>query len=68
MKTNWETHPQDIGHEQTPGCWRCHDDEHSTADGKHTIAMDCDLCHVFLVEDSPTPPTEEQLLVGAGGG
>ncbi len=68
MKTNWETHPQDIGHERSPGCWRCHDDEHSTADGKHTIAMDCDLCHVFLVEDSPTPPSEEQLLVGAGGG
>jgi hypothetical protein len=39
-----------------PGCWRCHDDELTTADGKHTIPQDCDNCHTFLVEDSSTPP------------
>ncbi|HWR98472.1 MAG TPA: NapC/NirT family cytochrome c [Candidatus Methanoperedens sp.] len=62
MKTNWETHPSHIGHpdpstdEGFAGCWRCHDDKLSTADGKHTIPQDCDNCHTFLVEDSPTPP------------
>jgi nitrate/TMAO reductase-like tetraheme cytochrome c subunit len=62
MNTNWETHPNHIGHpdpstdEGFLGCWRCHDDEMSTADGKHTIPQDCDNCHTFLLEDSPTPP------------
>ena len=62
MNTNWETHPNHIGHPDPntdqgfPGCWRCHDDELTTADGKHTIPQDCDNCHTFLVEDSATPP------------
>jgi hypothetical protein len=56
METNWETHPNHIGHEQSPGCWRCHDDEMATADGEHVIPMDCENCHVFLVEDSPERP------------
>jgi nitrate/TMAO reductase-like tetraheme cytochrome c subunit len=62
MNTNWETHPSHIGHpnpntdEGFAGCWRCHDDKLTTADGKHTIPQDCDNCHTFLVEDSPTPP------------
>jgi len=63
MNTNWETHPNHIGHPDPntdqgfPGCWRCHDDKLTTADGKHTIPQDCDNCHTFLVEDSATPPT-----------
>jgi len=62
MNTNWETHPNHIGHpdpstdEGFAGCWRCHDDEFATADGKYTIPQDCDNCHTFLVEDSATPP------------
>jgi hypothetical protein len=56
MDTNWETHPNHIGHDDFPGCWRCHDDEMSTADGEHTIPQDCETCHIFLVEDSPAYP------------
>jgi hypothetical protein len=56
MDTNWETHPNHIGHDDFPGCWRCHDDEMTTADGGYTIPMDCETCHVFLVEDSPELP------------
>ena len=56
MDTNWETHPNNIGHDDFPGCWRCHDDEMSTSDGEHTIPMDCETCHIFLVEDSPDYP------------
>jgi hypothetical protein len=68
MNTNWETHADNIGHEQSPGCWRCHDEELATADGEHVISVDCEMCHVFLVEDSPTPPSPGDLLIGAGGG
>jgi len=28
----------------------------STSDGEHTIPMDCETCHIFLVEDSPDYP------------
>jgi hypothetical protein len=62
MNTNWETHPNHIGHpnpdtdEGFAGCWRCHDDKLSTADGEHTIPQDCDNCHVFLAEGTDNPP------------
>jgi hypothetical protein len=56
MDTNWETHPNHIGHDDFPGCMRCHDDEMTTLDGEHTIPMDCETCHIFLVEDSPDYP------------
>jgi len=64
MSTDWETHPNHIGHEQSPGCWRCHDDEMATADGEHVIPMDCENCHVFLVEDAPERPDLAELIAG----
>ncbi len=64
MDTNWETHPNHIGHDDFPGCWRCHDDEMATADGEHVIPMDCENCHVFLVEDAPEPPDLAALING----
>jgi hypothetical protein len=63
MKTNWETHPNNIGHDDFPGCWRCHDGEMSTADGKDTIPIDCETCHVFIVEDSSTLPDISNLTM-----
>jgi hypothetical protein len=56
MGTTWETHPNHIGHDDFPGCMRCHDDEMSTADGEFTIPMDCETCHIFLLEDSEEYP------------
>jgi len=64
MNTGWETHPNHIGHDDSPGCWRCHDDELATADGEHTIPSDCENCHVFLVEDSPEIPDLASLING----
>jgi hypothetical protein len=34
MKTNWATHPNNIGHLYSSGCFRCHDGEHVTNTGK----------------------------------
>jgi hypothetical protein len=62
MGVTWETHPNNIGHEDSPGCYRCHEDEMATADGEHVIPEDCDTCHTFLVEDSPTRPDLEMLI------
>jgi formate-dependent nitrite reductase cytochrome c552 subunit len=44
MNVTWGTYPNNIGHMNFPGCFRCHDDSHKTKDGK-TIGQDCTLCH-----------------------
>jgi len=44
MNVTWGTHQNNLGHMDAPGCFRCHDDQHKTADGR-VIKQDCDLCH-----------------------
>ncbi len=46
MNVTWGTHPNNIGHTDSPGCFRCHDDNHRTKDGQ-VIRQDCDLCHTI---------------------
>jgi len=51
MKVNWQTHPNNIGHFYFSGCFRCHDGEHVSADGK-VIAKECDLCHTVVSQQA----------------
>lgn len=44
MKVTWGTYPSHIGHVDSPGCFRCHDDGHAATDGS-VIRQDCELCH-----------------------
>jgi hypothetical protein len=46
MRVTWGTYPNHIGHIDSPGCSRCHDDSHKAADGK-VISQDCELCHTL---------------------
>lgn len=50
MKTDWRTYPSHIGHLESPGCFRCHDNLH-VAEGTKTISMECSSCHTFLYRD-----------------
>jgi nitrate/TMAO reductase-like tetraheme cytochrome c subunit len=53
MKASWQVYPDNIGHKDWPGCFRCHDGTHKTADGKRTItANDCNACHTILAQGS----------------
>ena len=53
MKADWRAYPDNIGHKQTPGCFRCHDGLHKAADGKRAIkASDCSSCHTILAQGS----------------
>jgi nitrate/TMAO reductase-like tetraheme cytochrome c subunit len=53
MKADWRVYPNNIGHENWPGCFRCHDGLHKTGDGKKQIqASSCDSCHVILAQGS----------------
>ncbi len=54
MNVTWGTYANNLGHEDFPGCFRCHDGNHSTADGR-TISNDCDACHTLLAVDEPNP-------------
>jgi len=47
MKVDWRTHPNNIGHFYFPGCFRCHDGQHASADGK-VIPNTCNTCHTVL--------------------
>ena len=55
MKTNWESHPNNIGHLYSSGCFRCHDGEHVNSSGK-VISNNCNICHTVL-SDSARPAT-----------
>jgi hypothetical protein len=51
MKADWRSYPNHIGHKEWSGCFRCHDGNHKTADGKKTItANNCNLCHTILAQ------------------
>jgi hypothetical protein len=54
MKVGWGTYPNNIGHEDFPGCFRCHDDQHRSADGR-VLAQDCDACHAVLAMEESDP-------------
>ncbi len=54
MKISWGTHPNNIGHDDFPGCFRCHDGNHSSADGR-VITQDCNACHNVLAMEDPNP-------------
>jgi nitrate/TMAO reductase-like tetraheme cytochrome c subunit len=44
MRVTWGTYPNQLGHTDSAGCFRCHDDSHKAPDGK-VIRQDCTLCH-----------------------
>ncbi|MBI4659828.1 MAG: NapC/NirT family cytochrome c [Verrucomicrobia bacterium] len=53
MKANWRVYPDNIGHKDWPGCFRCHDGKHTSKDGKSMIkANDCNACHLILAQGS----------------
>jgi nitrate/TMAO reductase-like tetraheme cytochrome c subunit len=54
MKIAWGAYPSFLGHTVATGCFRCHDDEHKTADGRK-ITQDCALCHSLLAQDEADP-------------
>ena len=49
-KADWRQYPNNIGHKDWPGCFRCHDDKHSTATGEKVRASDCTSCHIILAQ------------------
>jgi hypothetical protein len=54
LKVTWGTYPNNLGHMDFPGCFRCHDGSHTSSGGK-TITQDCNTCHEPLAMDETSP-------------
>ncbi|UCH58313.1 MAG: NapC/NirT family cytochrome c [Anaerolineales bacterium] len=53
QKADWNSHPTNVGHENSPGCFRCHGGQHFTEQGE-AIRLECNLCHSIPVVTDPT--------------
>ena len=71
MNITWGTYPNNLGHTDFsnpdqpgfPGCFRCHDGNHKSKDGKE-ITQDCNACHTLLAQDEPDPKVLHELAGG----
>mgnify|MGYP000636670560 CR=1 FL=1 len=52
MKVKWSVYPNNIGHLEFNGCFRCHNDQHATETGE-VISRDCNLCHSIIAQGRP---------------
>lgn len=48
QKVDWTTHPNNLGHIKSPGCFRCHDGKHLNAENE-AIRLECNVCHSIPV-------------------
>jgi len=49
MGAKWSAHPNHLGHLESVGCDRCHNDLHISTGGKK-ISRDCNLCHNIVAQ------------------
>jgi hypothetical protein len=64
MKVTWGTYPNNIGHMDYPGCFRCHDGSQVAKNGQ-TLSNDCSLCHDLLAVDESNPKVLSQIGLNA---
>jgi nitrate/TMAO reductase-like tetraheme cytochrome c subunit/mono/diheme cytochrome c family protein len=48
----WESHPDNIGHDSSAGCFRCHGGTHFNSSGD-SIRLECNICHSIPVVAGP---------------
>ncbi len=54
LKVTWGTYVNNLGHTDSAGCFRCHDDAHLAAD-QTAIKQDCAACHELLAVEEAAP-------------
>ncbi|WP_159520336.1 NapC/NirT family cytochrome c [Sunxiuqinia indica] len=52
MNVSWKYYPNNVGHMENDGCFRCHNDRHAAESGQ-VISKDCNLCHNILAQGTP---------------
>jgi nitrate/TMAO reductase-like tetraheme cytochrome c subunit len=48
QKSDWDSHPNHVGHIYSPGCFRCHDGKHLNEE-QEAIRLECNVCHSIPV-------------------
>ena len=59
MKVSWKTYPSNLGHRNSPGCFRCHDGQHVSPEGK-VLVSECTVCHT-QPQRGPLSPEGQEL-------
>jgi hypothetical protein len=54
LKVTWGTYRNNLGHTDFPGCFRCHDEAHTSSAGT-TITQDCSACHEMVAASEASP-------------
>ncbi len=49
-KADWREYPDNLGHKDWLGCFRCHDNKHLNAAGQGVPSSDCTSCHTILAQ------------------
>jgi hypothetical protein len=49
-KADWRAYPNHNGHKDSPGCFRCHDNNHKSPEGQKLRGSDCTSCHTILAQ------------------
>jgi hypothetical protein len=62
MKVTWNLYPNHIGHQDSPGCFRCHDNKHKTDDGDK-VGKKCSTCHNLVAEEESDSKLLQELGV-----
>jgi hypothetical protein len=62
MNVNWTTYPNNIGHRNWPGCFRCHDGFHRNEAGD-TLVKSCTVCHT-MPQRGPLLPLGTTVMFG----
>ncbi|NTW11832.1 MAG: hypothetical protein HGA30_00805, partial [Anaerolineales bacterium] len=52
QEVDWATHPNNLGHVNAPGCFRCHDGKHLNVENE-AIRLECNVCHSIPVVAGP---------------
>jgi len=52
QNSDWNSHPNNIGHKDSPGCFRCHDGKHLN-DDQEAIRLECNVCHSIPMVAGP---------------
>ncbi len=55
MNVDWQSHTNNVGHKDFPGCFRCHDGKHLSQDNQ-AIRLECNICHSIPVVALPGQP------------
>jgi len=63
MKARWSAYPNNIGHMESPGCFRCHT-ESMVSEGGESVFTSCSECHLILAQGQEIEQVNVNLSTG----